>query len=561
MGKSELFQLTRFNGWFRPKGIRAAFIMVMLLILIAGTYFFVYYTGGITYVYSHSMYIPIFLAALFFRLPGGIIAGIIGGLVLGPIMPLDVQTGEMQTTLNWVYRIFIFSLTGGFMGFITSVIDQQLRRIEWQFYHNLLTGIPNLSYLGLMLDQIIRDKHSEKKSAVFLLHLNNFDEVSNTFGMENSVTILNQLSERTSLLLPDIPFCELMPSLLGIIVSFNDIDLEIKDTIHGLMQLTQEPFSIEDVPIFLDICIGIAIYPDHGDNPSKLIQKARTATVAAQAKSLDYWVYENSLDLLSKDRLALLGSFNAALKENQLKVHYQPILNLSTGEVAGLEALIRWYHPEQGMIPPCNFIHLLEETSLIFSFQEWLIENVFDQIKTWNSNGSALSCSINVSAQGLNHLRLDKPIIRILDRYNIPPNQVMFEITESVVMQYPQEAQVSLTQLKNAGFKLAIDDFGTGYSSLSYLKNLPVDYLKIDLTFIREIDRSKKDQEIVKAILASARGLGLKVIAEGVETREAFQWLMSEGCGYAQGYYFARPMPAERVTEWLEEYTFSRYLE
>ena len=549
-------QLTRFNGWFRPKGIRAALLIVLIVLLIGGTYWFVYATGGITYVYSHSMYIPIFLAALFFRMPGGIIAGIIGGFVLGPIMPLDIHTGEMQTTINWVYRLFIFSITGGFLGFITSVVDHQIRRIEWQFYHNPLTEMPNRSYLELTLSQLIQNNHSGKQSAVFLIKLNNFDEISNTFGIENSVTILNQLSERVKQLIPDAPVCELVPTLLGMVKSFDEIKIEIKETIHTLMRITQEPFSIEEVPIFLDICIGVAIYPDHGDNSSIIIRKATTAAITAQMKSLNYWVYEDSLDLLSKDRMALLGSVNAAIKGGQLVVYYQPILNIASGEVAGVEALIRWQHPERGLIPPGDFIHLLEDTSLIFTFQEWLIDTIFNQIKTWNSLGYKPSCSINLSARGLNHLRLEKPINKILEQYDIAPNQVMFEITESVVMLDPQEALLSLTQLKQAGFKLAIDDFGTGYSSLNYLKNLPVDYLKIDLDFIREVDQSEKDQEIVRAILTSARALGLKVIAEGVETCGGLKWLKAEKCRYAQGYFFARPMPAAAVTKWMENFSF-----
>jgi len=147
-------KFSRFDGWFRPKGARAVFILIVILLLIVGTYFFVYITGGITYVYSHSMYIAIILAALFFRIPGGILAGIIGGLVLGPIMPLNVNTGEMQSTINWLYRLIIFTLTGGFLGFVTSVIDNQLRRIEWQFYHNPLTGLPILSYLELLIQRM-----------------------------------------------------------------------------------------------------------------------------------------------------------------------------------------------------------------------------------------------------------------------------------------------------------------------------------------------------------------------------------------------------------------------
>jgi EAL domain-containing protein (putative c-di-GMP-specific phosphodiesterase class I) len=201
----------------------------------------------------------------------------------------------------------------------------------------------------------------------------------------------------------------------------------------------------------------------------------------------------------------------------------------------------------------------MENTSLMYAFQGWLFDTVFHQIKTWSSNGEDLSCSINISARGLNHFQFEEPIIELMNQHVISPQQVMFEITESVIMLDPDEALVSLTQMKEAGFKLAIDDFGTGYSSLNYLKTLPVDYLKIDLDFIRNLHQSEEDQEIVRAIITSAQALGLKVIAEGVETQAAFKWLQAEGCGYAQGFYFAKPMPTEEVSEWLKKYSFEDF--
>lgn len=550
---------SRFDGWFRPRGARVAFILLIILLLIVGTYFFVFVTGGITYVYSHSMYIAIILAALFFRIPGGIIAGIIGGLVLGPIMPLDVQTGEMQTTINWVYRLFIFSLTGGFLGVVTSVIDKQIRRIEWHFYHNPLTGLPNLSYLELLIQRLNQENNPGINTSLFILNINNFNDIINTFGMENSVSLLEQFSARMNKDFPETSVCELVPSMLGMAFLIKDIDHQIQETAQIMQQIVNEPFKMEDIPIFLDISIGVATCPDQSTNPSMIIRKARNAALTAKQKRADYWVFEESSPLFSKDRLALLGSVNTAITENQFRVYYQPILNIQEGTIAGLEALIRWQHPEKGLLSPGDFIPLMEDTSLMYAFQEWLIEKVFQQIKAWEKYDQSLSCSINLSARGLNYLRFEEPIIKLLKQCHISPHQVMFEITESVVMLDPEEARSSLNHMKKEGFKLAIDDFGTGYSSLNYLKTLPVDYLKIDLDFIRDLHHSEEDQQIVKAILTSAQALNVKVIAEGVETQEAFRWLQVEGCGYAQGFYFAKPMPAKAVHKWLEAYSFETF--
>ncbi len=559
MEEFKLQNFSRFDGWFRPKGARGVFILIVILLLIIGTYFFVYATGGITYVYSHSMYIAIILAALFFRIPGGILAGIIGGLVLGPIMPLNVNTGEMQSTINWLYRLIIFTLTGGFLGFVTTIVDNQLRKIEWQFYHNPLTGLPNLSYLELLIQRMNQEIGPEKITTLFVLNINNFYEISDTFGMENAATLTNQFSQRVNQGIPTVSVCELVPSMMGLVFHFYNTDTQIHETIQSIQQIIHDPFELDDVPIFLDISIGVATCPDQATNPTIIIRKARNAALTAQKKRVDYWVFEEPSNLLSKNRLALLGSVNTAIKENQFKVYYQPILNIMNGTIAGLEALIRWMHPERGLLPPAEFIPYMENTSLMYAFQEWLIDTVFQQVKTWSDNSHDLSCSINISARGLNHIKFEKPIIKLLDQHHISPQQVMFEITESVIMLDPEEALLSLTQMKEIGFKLAIDDFGTGYSSLNYLKNLPVDYLKIDLDFIRNLHQSKEDQEIVRAIITSAKALGLNVIAEGVETQETFKWLRAAGCGYAQGFYFARPMPAEDVTQWLKDYSFEDY--
>ncbi|MDY6868471.1 MAG: EAL domain-containing protein [Chloroflexota bacterium] len=510
MDEIKFSKFSSFDNWFRPRGARAILISFVILLLIVGTYFFVYATGGITYVYSHSMYIAIILASVFFRMPGGILAGILGGLILGPIMPLDVHTGEMQSTINWLYRLFIFSLTGGFLGYVTTVVDNQLRKIEWQFYHDSLTKLPNLSYLEMLIQRINQNADPRKYTALFVLNINNFNEVSDTFGMENAATLLHHFSQRINQTFPDTTLCELMPSVMGMVLRLNDIDSQIPDTVNRIQKLVNNPYQLIDVPIFLDISVGVATCPDQSTNPSIIIRRARNAALTARKKRVDYWIFEEPSDLLSKERLALMGSVNQAIHENQFKIHYQPILNILDGTIAGMEALTRWMHPKRGLLSPAEFIPYMEDTSLMYAFQEWLIDTVFQQVKTWSNNGRDISCSINISARGLNHLKFDEPIIKLLEEYRIPSHQVMFEITESVVMLDPEEAIASLIQMKEAGFKLAIDDFGTGYSSLNYLKNLPVDYLKIDLDFIRDLHKSKEDQEIVRAIITSAKALGLE---------------------------------------------------
>ena len=248
----------------------------------------------------------------------------------------------------------------------------------------------------------------------------------------------------------------------------------------------------------------------------------------------------------ARKKTSIIGWLSIALENRQFLLHYQPIIELSSGDVVGVEALIRWQHPERGLIHPAEFIPHLENTSLIFSVQGWVINKAMEQRQIWSARGFKTDMAINISARGIHNPAWINTLSELLEHRNPDTNPILLEITESALMEGPDGISLLLNQLCEAGAMLAIDDFGTGYSSLAYLRSLDFDYLKIDQAFTQKLSTSERDKDIVRAILALAEALRMKVIAEGVETKEAYDWLKAENCDHVQGYYIARPMPAER---------------
>lgn len=551
MQDQQIKQLILEARWITLQGGRRLAAMAAIVLLVVGSAALVYFTGGIKFVYSHSMYLAILLAALLFQLPGGIATGLIGGLILGPWMPIDTLTGELQPTLNWIYRTGIFTLVGGSAGLMVSRLSRQVRRFQWIACHHLDSGLPNRAQLVISLEEWITNRGPGLKFGVFVLHLNNFIEITETLGIAATDSVAGQLAERLQPLLGDAPFCQLLPHLFGCGFQEAEGGPQPAALAERMLKATHAAFEIEELQVYVDVSIGIAAYPEHSREPSKLIQKAVIAAHRAASKLLPHLTYDGGVERTSRENITLLGMVSAALANDQFELHYQPIYDLQQETLAGLEALIRWRHPERGLISPAEFIPQLENTSLIYEVQEWVIKTVLHQHRAWKQVAEAGYGSINLSVRGLNHPRLVSSLEDFLAECQIEPGRLMFEITETSLMADPEETSAILGRLRELGVRIAVDDFGLGYSSLFYLKSLPVDCLKIDRDFIKDLPGPEKDQDIVRAALSVARALRIKVIAEGVETEGAYQWLKSEGCDHAQGFHIARPMPADEVLTWL----------
>jgi EAL domain-containing protein (putative c-di-GMP-specific phosphodiesterase class I) len=299
--------------------------------------------------------------------------------------------------------------------------------------------------------------------------------------------------------------------------------------------------------------IGICLYPDDGATVEDLVKHADMALNAAKEARGGYHFFTETMNAKAQERMELESGLHAAIRHNQFLLYYQPLVN-TTGRIIGTEALVRWKHPEKGMISPAQFIPLAEETKAIVAIGEWVLRTACQQLKAWHDRGYTwLFMSINVSTRQFKEQNFVETVARVLESTNVNPAHIKLEITESSIMEKPEEAITKMQMLCAHGVHFSIDDFGTGYSSLSQLKHFPIDTLKIDRSFVVDAITNRDDQEIIKAILSMARHLHLETVAEGVETREQQDFLTREGCELMQGYYFGKPLPVESFEEHLQQ--------
>ncbi len=311
--------------------------------------------------------------------------------------------------------------------------------------------------------------------------------------------------------------------------------------------------SIGNLLISLDCCIGIAVYPDDGATPDDLLRRAAIAMQDAAHLPGRLQVYQQGRDDAHQRQIGLIRDLRLAAAKGELALHYQPKLDIRAGLVHEAEALLRWHHPQYGMVSPGEFIPLAERTGSIQILTAWVIEEVVRQLHEWNARGLRMQVSLNISAEDLGSLELAERVSTLLARHAVAAEQLVFEITESAVMQDPERALEVLHSLRNCGIHLSVDDFGTGYSSLAQLKRMPVQELKIDQSFIRELDEQSDDAVIVRSTIDMSHSLGLRVVAEGVEFQHNLDLLRSWNCDTAQGYLISRPLPAQAFEQWMQQ--------
>ncbi len=299
--------------------------------------------------------------------------------------------------------------------------------------------------------------------------------------------------------------------------------------------------------------MGISVYPYHGDAPSILLSRADVAMRQAKSEVSGFCIYEPGHDPYSRRRLGRLGELRNAIAHHELVLYYQPKIDLVSGKVMGVEALVRWPRTDKNMVSPVEFIPLAEQTGLIRPLTLWVLEQAVRQCGNWRASGIDIKVSVNLSARNLLDSTLPDILMKMLADLQVTSDSLMLEVTESAVMLHPERALKILTQLHEMGACLSVDDFGTGYSSLAYLRKLPVCEVKIDQSFVFGMVKNENDAIIVRSTIDLAHNLGLKVVAEGVEDQETLHMLAALGCDTGQGYFFARPMPADDLSRWLSE--------
>jgi diguanylate cyclase (GGDEF)-like protein len=424
---------------------------------------------------------------------------------------------------------------------------------EYQALHDSLTGMPNRMFFHQrLLEEIDNARDSGGKMAVILMDLDHFKEINDTLGHHFGDMLLQEIGPRMSSVLRD---NDLMARLggdeFGIVLPDlpnEEVAVRIADRV---LEELEQPVSVEGLALDVAGSLGIALFPMQAEDAETLLRRADVAMYVAKENGGGYEVYQDSFDVHNPQRLTLIGQVRPALETGEFVMYYQPKVRLMDGRVAGAEALIRWEHPTLGLVPPDEFIPLVEKTVLLRPLTHYVAESVLKQWREWARMGIRIPISINVSPRSLLDADFPDAIQSLLRDYDVPPAFLRIELTEGFLMGDSGRSIAVLDALSNVGVGLSIDDFGTGYSSLSYLKRLPIEEIKVDRTFVMQMHVDANDFMIVRATVDLGRNLGLRVVAEGVEDLATFDRLADFGCDEAQGYYISRPISAVEFTRWL----------
>ena len=428
-------------------------------------------------------------------------------------------------------------------------MEETLRR---QALHDVLTNLPNRILLLDRLEQAaVTIDRTGQPLALLLLDLDRFKEVNDTFGHDYGDQLLQQVAARLSgALRASDTVARLGGDEFAVLLPGAD-EQGASQAARTLLAALDSPIVVDDHCFPIRASVGIALGPAHGADAPTLLRHADVAMYVAKRATSGYVLYDPTQDQHSADRLALIADLRQAIDRDELLLHYQPKVEVATGHVHSVEALVRWRHPQRGLIPPDQFIPLAEHTGLIGPLTLWVLETALRQNQRWQQAGRPLAVAVNLSMGNLHDPALTDLIAGLLQRYEAPHASLCLELTESTVMADVTRTRAILVRLAALGVRLSVDDFGTGYSSLAYLSRLPVAEIKIDRSFVQQMGAEEADAAIVRSTIDLGHSLGLQVVAEGVEDRETWDALALLGCDLAQGYYLSRPMPAEEVEQWL----------
>jgi diguanylate cyclase (GGDEF)-like protein len=473
------------------------------------------------------------------------------------LMVAGDRLGELRTFTHEDLKLFEALANHASVSLENRHLVERLRKEaaekEHQALHDSLTNLPNrLLFQKRVADALHQGRLRSSKAAIMLLDLDRFKEVNDTLGHHNGDLLLQEIGDRlrrilragdTVARLGGDEFAVLLPDLAGVEAAVAAAD--------GIRHALERPFSIADVNLDIGCSVGVAMWPDHGDDATVLLQRADVAMYSAKNNQGGVQVYDPNADTYSLERLALVGELRSAIDRGELAVHYQPKADARTGQLTGMEALVRWNHPRQGYVPPEEIISIAEQTGLIRPLTLWVLNQALRQCRQWRRAGHPFDIAVNLSIRNLLDPELPNDVLRLLTELGLPASSLIFEITESSIMSDPVRTVAVLGRMRAMGVRLAIDDFGTGYSSFSHLRRLPVDEIKIDKSFVQHLANDHSDLVIVRSIVDLGRNLGLRVVAEGVEDDIAWRELAALGCDVIQGYVLTRPLGEAEFDIWL----------
>jgi diguanylate cyclase (GGDEF)-like protein len=435
----------------------------------------------------------------------------------------------------------------------TDELAQREKEKEYQAMHDSLTGLPNRTlFLDVLRQAIEESERAHTSLAVMIMDLDHFKEINDTLGHHYGDLLLQEIGPRLSgVLRPGDLMARLGGDEFGVVLPDLATEQVAVRVAERLLEEMEQPVVVEGVALDVSASIGIAAFPVHSQDVETLLRRADVAMYAAKESGSGYEVYSAALDKHSPSRLTLIGQVRPAIDNDEFVLHYQPKVRLSDGRMVGVEALIRWEHPQRGLVPPDEFIPLVERTVLLRPLTQYVLNESLRQWHQWSRAGIQLEVAVNLSPRSLLDPQLPDLVGGLLERWEVPPRFLTMELTESFVMSDSGRSLGVLAGLSEVGVMLSIDDFGTGYSSLSYLKRLPIGEIKIDRSFVMNMQQDANDAMIVRATVDLGRNLGLRVVAEGVEDRETFEQLGELHCDIAQGYYLSKAIPSQEILRWM----------
>ncbi len=471
-----------------------------------------------------------------------------------PIEAVGRASDEQEFPVEVVVTAIDTGESSRFVAFLRDISERkaQQEQLRHQATHDPLTGLPNRFLLEEHIQEaLVSASTGAETVAVLMLDLDRFKEINDALGHTTGDALLKRVAERLrDPLEPPVSIARLGGDEFAVLLPATTLERALQ-TAWRLIEGLRAPFEIDGLSLQVDTSLGITLYPDHGHDAETLLQRADVAMYVAKRKRSNLAVYRPEQDFNSKRHLMLRADLRHAIHEDQLLLVYQPKVLAETDRIVGAEALVRWKHPEHGLIAPDEFIALAEHCGMIRGLTQRVLENAVRQLWQWQNDGIRLSVSVNLSARNLLEEDLPHTLTRLLARYQVPAELLTLEITESVIMEDPERALTVVTRLEKIGVSISIDDFGMGYSSLSYLMRLPAREIKIDRSFVMKMESDPASATIVRSTIELAHNLGLEVVAEGVETKQVWQRLKELGCDIGQGYHFSRPVSPTGLVELL----------
>ncbi len=470
--------------------------------------------------------------------------------VLELYLPYAAISAQVQTGLHGTYWRLVAGLAGLYLALalISWSATRRLRRHaaqrDYAALHDSLTGLPNREWFRMQAERAAGGPSGGQHGAIVLIDLDHFKEVNDTLGHHAGDVLLRIVGERLiESLRTDDTVCRLGGDEFGLVLPGLTGPTEAMELLRRVRDELSEDIALESVKLSIEASFGVALYPAHGTDVEVLLQKADMAMYQGKRGTSAIVVYESGTAPEKTQWLVLQGELRRALERDELLLHYQPKIDLRTGLTCGVEALLRWQHPQRGLLPPGDFLPAVEQSGLIQPVTAWVLRRALDDHAAWTARGASWRVSVNVSARNLEAPEFPEQVSRLLLATGTPAEQMCLEVTETALAGDAAVAARAIAALADRGIEVSIDDFGMGYTSLSQLRTLPVTEVKIDREFVRGLDGSEQDRSLVRSVIELVHGLGYTATAEGVETAATARWLAAASCDAAQGFYFAVPAP------------------